>query len=124
MKVAIYGASSKPERYSYKAFRMLREKGHQVFPIHIRIKEIEGVPVYRSLGDIKEPIHTLTLYMGPAAQESIMEDILSHPPQRVVFNPGTENPPFREQLEQAGVQTLEACTLVMLRTNQWEPPVS
>jgi uncharacterized protein len=37
----------------------------------------------------------------------------------VVFNPGTENPDFEQKLEEAGIEALEACTLVMLRTGQY-----
>ena len=120
MNVAIYGATKKPERYAFKAFTLLREKGHSVFPIHPKIKEIEGIPVYRSLAEIQEPLDTLTLYVGPAAQEgAVEEDILAADLKRVVFNPGTENPGLEKALGEKGVETLEACTLVMLKTGQF-----
>ena len=34
MNVAVLGASNKPERYSFKAVRLLREMGHTAFPVH------------------------------------------------------------------------------------------
>jgi hypothetical protein len=40
-------------------------------------------------------------------------------PARVIFNPGTENQEFAQQLEAQGIETIEACTLVMLRTGQY-----
>jgi hypothetical protein len=41
-------------------------------------------------------------------------------PQRVIFNPGTENPEFIEKLESAGIYPEIACTLVLLATGQYE----
>ena len=41
-------------------------------------------------------------------------------PRRVIFNPGTENPKVELQLNEAGIETLRACTLVLLATNQYE----
>lgn len=120
MNVAIYGASKKPERYAFKAFSLLRENGHTVFPVHPRIKEIDGVTVYRSLKEIPEPLDTLSLYIGPAAQEGeVAGDILAADLRRVIFNPGTENPELEKSLLNKGVETLEACTLVMLKTRQF-----
>lgn len=119
MNVALYGATKKPHRYAYQAFNMLREYGHTVFPIHPVIKEIDGVKVYRNLAEIEEPVDTLTLYVGPQRQADILDDILQEPLNRVIFNPGTENPELEEALQQKGVEAIEACTLVMLRTDQW-----
>ena len=49
MNVAVLGASNKPERYSFKAVRMLREKGHTPFPVHPALTEVDGLPVSPSL---------------------------------------------------------------------------
>ncbi|MBF4984094.1 CoA-binding protein, partial [Nonlabens mediterrranea] len=38
---------------------------------------------------------------------------------RVIFNPGTENPEFYEKLNQAGIKSEVACTLVLLGTGQY-----
>lgn len=41
-RVAILGASDKPDRYSNKALHLLREHGHEDIPVHPAIPEIEG----------------------------------------------------------------------------------
>jgi len=38
---------------------------------------------------------------------------------RVIFNPGTENPEFYSILKTNGIYFEEACTLVLLSTNQY-----
>lgn len=116
MKVAILGASAKPERYAHKAQLLLTEHKHEVFPISSTGAEILGVKGYSSIGEIEEPIGTITLYLGPARLEPIIEDVIAAKPKRVIFNPGTESEIAQEAFEKAGIETEEACTLVLLRT--------
>jgi len=119
-KVAILGASHNPERYAHKAFKLLQQYGHEPVPVNPAQSEIEGKKVYPTLGAIDFPVDTLTMYVGPAISSKLEQDILSLHPKRVIFNPGSENPDLEKKLEQKGVQVVEACTLVMLRTNQFE----
>ena len=119
-KVAILGASQKPERYSYKAFHMLKEYGHTPLPVSPTLKELEGSAVYGALAQIKEPVDTLTMYVGPQISASLYAEILKLKPKRVIFNPGSENPELEKSLAAAGIHVVEACTLVLLRTNQFE----
>lgn len=119
MRVAILGASPKPERYAYMAFKMLKEYGHTPIPVSPKFKDIEGVPAIASLKDIKDPVDTLTMYVGPATSGPLTEEILALKPKRVIFNPGSENEELESRLREAGVEVVEGCTLVMLRTNQF-----
>jgi predicted CoA-binding protein len=119
-KVAILGASHNPERYAYKAFKMLQEYGHDPVPVNPGQAQIEGKKVFPTLGAIDFPVDTLTMYVGPAISSKLEKDILALKPKRVIFNPGSENPDLEKKLEEKGVQVIEACTLVMLRTNQFE----
>ncbi len=120
MTVAVIGASDKPDRYSYQALNLLREKGHTVYPVHTRIKTIDGVAVYPSISDIQKPIHTITLYVSADISSSMQEAILSINPKRIIFNPGAENPSLMQATQEKGIVAINACTLVMLRTNQFD----
>lgn len=121
MNVAILGASNKPERYSNQAVNLLVEKGHAVFPIHPALAEIDGHPVFKRLADIAEPLDTVTMYVGPALSTGMAAEILAANPRRAIFNPGTENPELEEKLAAGGIAVVRACTLVLLRTGQFEP---
>ena len=117
--VAVIGASPKQERYSNKAIRLLTEYNHNPIPIAPKHEKIEGEKVYQSLGDIPEKIDTVTMYLGPVRQESIISDIVKLAPKRVIFNPGTENKTVYKQLKKADIDVVEACTLMLLKTNQY-----
>lgn len=119
MNVAVLGASDKPEKYSYQAAMLLREKGHRVFPVHPKIEEIEGIKVYRSVQDIPEPIDTISVYLSPEISSKITPELIAKAPRRMIFNPGAENPYLAVSAHTKGIQTLNACTLTMLRTGQF-----
>ena len=105
--VAVLGASHNPDRYSNMAVRRLRDVGHNV------------IPVAKSLGDIVDPVDTLTLYVGPQRSLPMIDAILRLTPKRVIFNPGTESAELAAALDRANIPHVEACTLVMLQTGQF-----
>jgi uncharacterized protein len=118
-RVVILGASDKPDRYAYRAFKMLREHGHQSLPVHPTLATVEGVPVAKTLASIREPVDTLTLYVNPTVSEGMAQAIIDLKPKRVIFNPGTESTALQAQLDQAGIPWEEACTLVLLSSGQF-----
>ena len=118
--VVIIGASNKPDRYSFKALKMLQEYGHNIILINPVLEEIEGIKVFHSLAEIgEERVDTVTLYVNPEVLKKYVSDLLALKPQRVIFNPGTESQQIEGELENCGIKAIEACTLVMLRTGQF-----
>lgn len=113
----VIGATPNPERYAYKATVMLTEYGHPVIPYGVKKGEIEGKTIVHELP--QSGVDTVTLYVGPQNQAPFYEYVLGLKPKRVIFNPGTENEAWEAQLRDAGIEPIEACTLVMLRTNQY-----
>jgi len=114
----VLGASPNPERYSFMATVMLLEKGYAVYPFGIKKGMIQNVPIVQDWPSIGS-IDTLTLYLGPQAQEDYYDLIKALMPKRIIFNPGTENPILVGLAKAAGIDTIEACTLVMLTTGQY-----
>ena len=117
---AIVGFSSNPERYSYKAFKSLLQHGHSVFLISPNLTEFESYTVYKDLKGLQgQEIDTITLYVRPELSTPLLKDILDLSPKRVIFNPGTENLELKGKLENQGILCEDACTLVLLSTNQY-----
>lgn len=117
--VVILGASDKPERYSYKALKMLDEHGHHVIPVHPKLSKIEKIKCIHSLSEINLKVDTLTMYINPDISNKMENEILALKPHRVIFNPGTENPSLEKKLDEIGVKVERACTLVLLSTGQY-----
>ena len=117
-KTLIIGASSNPERYSYKAAQRLLAYGHEIELLAKRTDVVFGQTI-----DIEkknfEDIDTVTLYLSEKFQEEYFHYIISLNPRRVIFNPGTENPEFEKLLIENDIIAEEACTLVLLGTGQY-----
>ncbi|HZX74807.1 MAG TPA: CoA-binding protein [Cyclobacteriaceae bacterium] len=119
-KTIIVGATNNSSRYAFLAAQMLDEYGHEIVPLGIKKGEVMG----KSILNIKEKPHvsdinTITLYIGPDKQPEWYDYLLSLKPKRIIFNPGTENEEFEKKAREKGVEAIEACTLVMLRSNQF-----
>ncbi len=117
-KTLVLGASEHPWRYSSKAIRQLQAAGHEVVAVGKRKGSICQVKI-QTVTDSIQSVHTVSIYLNPQQQKMYYDFLLKLKPQRVIFNPGTENPELEELLDRAGITTIQACTLVMLATGQY-----
>ena len=117
-RTLIIGASSNPSRYSYLATQKLKAFGHPVLLIGRRSGFVLGEEIHLEKV-IWNDVDTVTLYINPRLQPEYYDYIITLNPKRVIFNPGTENETFMELLDNKGIEVVEACTLVMLATNQY-----
>ena len=86
--------------------------------VGLRQGEVAGVNITNVEEDF-ENVDTVTLYLNPQRQKQYYDYILSLKPNRVIFNPGTENPELFALLRKNNIEIEIACTLVMLATNQY-----
>ncbi|MGQ0740340.1 MAG: CoA-binding protein [Bacteroidota bacterium] len=117
-KTLVLGASDNPSRYSFLAIQRLRSHGHPVVAVGRKNTKVADVSVGTEQESFTD-IDTVTLYLNPQHQQQYYDYILSLHPKRVIFNPGAENEELAQLAKQKGIVTKEACTLVMLSTNQY-----
>ncbi len=119
-KTVVVGATPNASRYAFLASEMLTSYQHPIVPIGIKQGEVMGQPIL-NIHDHPaiQDVDTITMYIGPQHQAPYYDYLLSLQPKRIIFNPGTENPEFEKLAEESGVEAIEACTLVMLRSKQY-----
>lgn len=117
-KTLVLGASANPARYSYLAISRLRNHDHPVVAIGKRPGEVAGIPIEVVSQEVTD-VDTVTLYLNPANQKQYYDYVLGLHPRRIIFNPGTENEEFQRLAQEKGIETMEACTLVLLATGQY-----
>ena len=114
-----FGASPNPERYSHKATLRLTANNHPVFPVGLRGGKIGEHEILLN-NPVIENIDTVTLYVGPQNQPPYYDYLLNQiNPQRIIFNPGTENEELEKLAEANGIATEIACTLVLLSVGNY-----
>jgi len=117
-KTLVIGASENPARYSNMAVQKLNAHKHPVIALGLRTGKIGNTVIETEHKDF-ENIDTVTLYLNPQRQKEYYDYILSLHPKRIIFNPGTENDELSGLAKSNGIAVEEACTLVMLSTNQY-----
>lgn len=118
MKTLIIGASTNPERYSYKAAERLLENDHKIELLGNKQATVFDHKIQTETIGLQN-IHTVTMYVSAKIQPEYYQKIIDLKPERVIFNPGTENPEFTEMLEDNNIKVEHACTLVLLATDSY-----
>ena len=109
----VIGASENPERVSYQAVMALQRHKYAVRALGIRKGQIGDIEI-ETIRPETTKFHTVSLYINAALQKEYYDYILSIKPERIIFNPGTENDEFAALANHRGIKTIEACTLVLL----------
>lgn len=118
-RVLVIGASNNEERYSNKAQRLLAEHGHEVIPVTPKETEVLGVKTIPDIARATGPVDTVSVYVRPQVLKGQADALVRLKPNRVIFNPGTEDEAVEAELKREGIEVVEGCTLVMLRTDQF-----
>ncbi|GAA3614259.1 CoA-binding protein [Flavivirga amylovorans] len=117
-KTLVLGASLKPNRYSNYAIQRLVANKFETVAFGLKKGDISGILIDTELLPYKD-VHTVTLYLNSKRQKDYYNYVVSLKPERVIFNPGTENPEFYKILKENNILFEAACTLVLLSTNQY-----
>jgi hypothetical protein len=92
--------------------------GHKVIPIGLRGGQIDGVEIITERKYISG-VHTITLYVSAKYLADWTEYLFSLDSQRIIINPGTENPEFEQLARSRGIEIVRGCTLVMLSVGNY-----
>lgn len=114
----VMGASTNPDRYSFLAANKLLQYGYPIILVGRSEGEIDGNKIQKSIPD-NVKVDTVTLYLSPDNQKPYYHHIINLKPKRIIFNPGAENPEFEKRAAENGIETEEACTLVLLSIGKY-----
>jgi predicted CoA-binding protein len=117
-KTLVIGASGNPQRYSYKAVKLLSNYQHEVLALGIKDGEIGDIKIKTKKKDFKN-IHTITLYINPKRQKEYYDYIINLQAKRIIFNPGTENNELAKLAQDKKIEVVFNCTLVMLNSGDF-----
>ena len=117
-KTLVLGASGKLNRYSNLVIRKLVGFGYETVAYGLTPEEVFAVHIDTELIPYKN-IDTVTIYLDAFNQKEYYDYVLSLDPNRVIFNPGAENPEFYTILNKHNIDFEVACTLTLLATNQY-----
>jgi predicted CoA-binding protein len=115
-RTLVLGGSLNPGRYANKAIRRLRSYGHAVVSIGNKEGTVEDVVIMKETPFFND-LHTITVYLSAKNQKQYYDYIIGMQPERIIFNPGAENPELAELAGQHDIEVVEHCTLILLDTH-------
>lgn len=115
----VLGASTKVERFSYKAVIRLQKYNYPVIALGLREGFIGNLRIRNGMPADLGPVHTIAMYLGAANQKQYYDFILNLKPRRIIFNPGTLNPELAEMALRNSIESINDCVLVMLNCGRY-----
>lgn len=119
-RVAVVGASPKPERPVGEVMRYLLTKGFGLFPVNpvYAGQEMEGMPCLEGLGDLEEEVDIVAFFLGASRQADMIAQVRQLGYRPVVwFQPGAENPEAAGEFVAEGYEVVSGkCLMALHRT--------
>ena len=111
--IAVLGISDKEERDSGRIAKFLQSKNYQVVGVHPILKEVFGIPVFKSLDDINQTIDLVDVFIGGDRLPQVLPGILKLKPKYVWLQLGIFNQAAVVELENAGIIVIhDACIAI------------
>jgi predicted CoA-binding protein len=111
--IAIIGASSDRSKFGNKAVRAYRLKGYDVYPVHPKATEIEGLKAYATIEDVPgESLDRVSLYLPPERGLEVLERIARKNVGEVWVNPGAGNSRLMARGRELGLNLIAGCSIV------------
>ena len=108
--IALVGASNNPARPSYIVTKYLSERGFKVLPVNPGLagQTIVGLPVYRSLADLPEPVDMVEIFRNSEAAAGITDEALAMPtpPKIIWMQLGVRNDAAAARAEARGLRVI------------------
>jgi predicted CoA-binding protein len=101
--VAIVGASSDPERPSFRVLRYLSEHGYKVIPVNPNEHEILGMTCYPNLGSIPEKVEVVDIFRKSEAVMPVVEEAIKIGAKAVWMQEGVVNDEAATKARDAGL---------------------
>lgn len=113
---AVVGATAKKEKYGYKIFRMLKDRGYTAYAVNPFYDEIDGEMCYNALMDLPEQVDCVSIVVAPERAMDWLDAIRESGIRRVWFQPGTFTGDVLEKAESLGLETVYGhCVLMELK---------
>ncbi len=102
-KIALVGASPKPERDANEVMRYLLGKGYEVYPVNPRYEEVLGRKCYPSVLDIPDEVDIVDLFVRPEFTIDYVEQAIRKSAKIVWFQFGTFNEEAFKRAKETGL---------------------
>ena len=104
--IAMVGASSNPERPSYRIFEILKNAGYRVIPVNPKETEVLGVPAVASLSEIEEQVDVVDVFRKSEDTPAIADEAVKIGAKVLWLQLGVSNDEAAAKAKAGGLQVV------------------
>jgi predicted CoA-binding protein len=101
--VAMVGASSNPERPSYRVINYLDSHGYKVIPVNPMVREVMGKTSYPDLSSIPEPVEVVDIFRRSEEVPPVVEEAIKIGAKVIWMQEGVVNEEVAAKAREAGL---------------------
>lgn len=112
---AVVGANQDPEKYGNMIYRKLKKRGYEVYAVNPMYNSIEGDVCYKDLSTLPVLPEVIDMVVSPKRGKIFIEEAAKLGIKYIWLQPGTHDDELIKQIEELGLQSVQACVLVATR---------
>jgi predicted CoA-binding protein len=90
-KFAVVGATDDKNKFGYKIFMNLKNRGYELYPVNPKLHKLEGITCYGKLSDIPDKVDVVDFVVPPPVTENILKECRELGLNRIWLQPGSES---------------------------------
>ena len=119
-KLAVAGASRNVNKFGYRVYRELKDKGYTVYPINPNAETIDDAPCYASVTALPERPDGLILVTPPAQSAALVREAVQAGITHVWLQQGAFTPEAVEVCRQNGINYIAGeCIFMFSEPAAW-----
>jgi hypothetical protein len=111
--LAVVGVSRGGKKFGNMAYRELKSRGYQVFPIHPSAQTLEGDRAYPDLQALPVRVGGIVAIVPPASTIQVVKDAKGAGIPRIWMQPGSESPEAIRLCQEYGLQEVHGECILM-----------
>ncbi len=112
---AVIGVSANRKKFGNTVFRMMKDKGFTVYPVHPTLGTVEGEPCFRSVRELPVEVQSAVTVIPPDATVAVVQECQDRGIRHIWMQPGSGSPAAEASAREKGLMVVNGeCILMFL----------
>jgi len=111
--IAVVGVSRKKIKFGVSAFRELKKRGYEVYPVHHSMDKLDGVKCYRSVINLPLVPDCVLITVKPGAALEVVGQVVAKGIRMIWFQQGADFTEAIARASQAGLNVVSGRCILM-----------